>query len=186
MEHRLTHIWPQQSRARTLSGPDFLDPVVTVLTTRVPAPLVAAPRVSVIAVAVGPAGGTKHIWGVCQRAFCLSTPTAGSCDPAPQKLLRTPRRPVKATGWTWTNGPPPLSRWPAVFPVRQQLGGRAACRKSGLVLVMVGQAPDTVPPSNQSERGRERRRMGTSRDRCPSSWVLLQLPWWRSSLACLS
>ena len=80
-------------------------------------------------------------------------------------------------GWTWTNGTPPLSRWPAVFPVRQQLGGRAACRKSTLVLVIVWKAPDTVPPSNQAERGREQGRRGTSRDRGPSSLATFAAPW---------
>jgi hypothetical protein len=73
-----------------------------------------------------------------------------------------PRRPVQATGWTWTNGAPPLGRWPAVFPVRFQLGGRATGKKSRLALVLVGKAPDTGLPSNPSERGRELGRTGTS------------------------
>jgi len=61
----------------------------------------------------GPAGGTKHISEVCQRALCLGATTARPRGPAPQKLLRTPRRPVKAAGWTWANAAAAL-----VTPVR--------------------------------------------------------------------
>src|SRR5262249_35886325 len=59
--HRRTRIWPLLSRARTVSTPVFLDPGVTVVTSRVPASLVATPRGSVVAVTAGAADGTKHV-----------------------------------------------------------------------------------------------------------------------------
>src|SRR5260370_25318851 len=91
-------------KGRTLSSAVFGGPVVTITTSRVGSSLLAAPRGSVIVATDGPAGGAKHIYEVCQRTFCLGTTAARPCGLAPQKLLRTPRRPVKAAGWTWTSG----------------------------------------------------------------------------------
>ena len=113
---RRTRIWPLLSRARTLDTPVFLDPVVTMGTSRVSAPLVATPRGSVLVVAVGSVGGTKHIWGICQHTFCLGAPTVGPGGPTSQKLLRAPRRPGKAAGWTWANGTPAWVRYSRSLP----------------------------------------------------------------------
>src|SRR5262249_40239529 len=106
----------------------------------------AAPRGSVIAVAIEPVDGTKHIKGIGQRTFGLGTPTVEPCGPTSQKLLRAPRRPVKASGSTAGAGPGVVVGWrrdhgndvwvpgPAHRPVRERLGGRAAFRNLLLVL----------------------------------------------------
>src|SRR5262249_45746873 len=157
------------------------DPVVTVPTSRDPASVVAAPRGSVIAATDGLAGGAKHISEVCRRAFCLSTTIARPRGPAPQKLLRTPRRPVKAVGWTWTNG-----RAARVTPVRGLPSSGLARREGRPQEVFFRtlhdrKTPVHVPPSNQTERGRDLRRWGASRGRRPSKDMLRAAPRLRSS-----
>ena len=131
----------------------------------------ATPRVSVITITAIPDSGIKHIWGICQRAVCLSSPTVDPRGPTSQKLFRAPRRLFKAVGWT--QGP----------PVRHQLDRRAAFRFA------------LKPRSVQSSGGRAVGQSSSARSGSlthgsvvaskASNCLLSQLPQSRSSLACL-
>jgi hypothetical protein len=181
-----TRIWPLLSRARTLSTPVFVDPVVTVVTSRVPTFLVATPRGSVIAVAGGPAGGTKHVGG------SATVPLAAARRPSDLAARRPRNSSVPPDGQSkrWA-GPGRMGQRRGVGGPRfSQLGNSSAGGPPAASLRAHSSA--SAMPRTPCRRPIKSNKVGNkdTRERrglvVPVFSSLSQLPWSCSSLAGLS
>ena len=172
-----------------------------------------APRGSVVAVVAGAASGTKHICGICQQPFARArrllvvlarnerSTRVPETLPCPRLAVQseqadlgersggvvTPASRVAKLGVGSTGGPP-----------SHPLFGRRSLLARGVGQLVIRRIP-AYRTAGQSKRARSgvsrtpnwnagdaRKHHGIALTERPKMRVCSRLPWWRSSLACLS